>query len=166
MNAITAVDKNWGIGYNGELLFNIPEDKKFFRNMTIGKTVIMGRKTFESLPNGKALQNRKNIVFTRNADYSADNVVICHSVAELKKAVDGIDTNDVFIIGGAEIYKIMLSFCSVIYVTKIDAEKTADCFFPNIDKMYEWKLTDCSEIKEYEGIKYKFCTYTDISHLI
>lgn len=159
MKAIVAVSRNFGIGKDNDLLYNIPEDKKFFRSMTLGKTVVMGRKTLESMPGGKPLKDRVNIVMTRDSSYSADGVTVCTSTGELEKELEKYDTDDVMVIGGAEIYSLLLPMCDTAYVTKIDDEKPAEKFFPDIDSINGWKLDECSEEKEYEGLKYKFCTY-------
>ena len=82
MNLIVAVDENWAIGYNNELLVSIPDDMKFFRETTTGKVVIMGRKTLESFPGGRPLKNRVNIVITKKEDYEVDGAVVVHSVEE------------------------------------------------------------------------------------
>ena len=150
---------NWGIGKNNDLLYNIPEDKKFFRSMTLGKVVVMGRKTLESMPGGKPLKDRTNIVMTKDSAYSADGTIICRSTDELKKELEKYSSDDIMIIGGAEIYRQLLPLCDTAYITKIDDELPADKFFPDVDSMSGWKLTECSEEKEYEGLRYKFCTY-------
>lgn len=159
MKAIVAVSKNLGIGYENDLLYNIPEDKKFFRSMTLGKVVVMGRKTLESMPGGKPLKDRTNIVLTRNNDYAPEGVTVCHSAEELMKQLEDYESDDVMIIGGAEIYKLLLPHCDTAYVTRINDEKPADKFFPDLDSDKDWLLTESSEEKEYEGISYSFCTY-------
>jgi dihydrofolate reductase len=159
MNIIVAVGNNWGIGFQNDLIYNIPADKKFFRNTTMDKVVVMGRKTFMLLPNSQPLKNRTNVVLSHNESFSADGVTVCRSLDELFELVTKYNTEDVFIIGGAEIYKELLPYCSTAYITKINDNKCADKFFPNIDEMNEWKLTDISEDEEYDGIKFRFCTY-------
>ena len=99
MNLIVAVDENWAIGYNNELLVSIPDDMKFFRETTTGKVVIMGRKTLESFPGGRPLKNRVNIVITKKEDYEVDGAVVVHSVEEAVKEASKYDENDVFVIG-------------------------------------------------------------------
>lgn len=160
MKAIVAVSGDWGIGKDNDLLYNIPEDKKFFRSMTLGKVVVMGRKTLESMPGGKPLKDRTNIVLTRNSDYKPEGVTVCKSKEELYTEIGKYNSNDVMVIGGAEIYSMLLDECDTAYITKIDDKKPADKFFPVLDKNTDWKMTECSEEKEYEGIRYKFCTYT------
>ncbi len=159
MELIVAVSEDWRIGKDGNLLFSIPEDMKFFRQTTQGKTVVMGRKTLESLPGGKPLKNRQNIVLTRNEDWTAEGVQVCHTVDEVCKAVESLDPSQVMVIGGAEIYRQMLSLCDRAYVTRVFAQAPADSFFPNLEDKSDWKLESQSEEREHEGLRYRFCTY-------
>ena len=105
MNIIAAVDKNWAIGKNNELLVRIPMDQKFFRETTTGKVVVMGRKTLESFPNGLPLKNRTNIVLTHNPAYQVKDAIVVHSMEELHRELEKYDTNDVYVIGGQKIYE-------------------------------------------------------------
>lgn len=159
MNIIVAVDKNWGIGYKGNLLTHLPEDLKFFKEKTSDKIVVMGRKTLESLPNGKPLANRINIVLTKDKSYECDGTVICYSFEELYKTINKYDSDDVFIIGGAQIYNLLLNKCKKAYITKIYKEFNADTYLDNIDKLEQWNLINKSEIKDYNNIYYSFCEY-------
>ena len=136
MKLIAAVDKNWGIGRNNRLLVNIPEDMQLFRQETNGKVVIMGRKTFESLKEKSPLYGRKNIVLTTNKSYDAKGAVVCASVEEVLDAVKDYDDNDIYVIGGGEIYKEFLTYCDVAHITKIDYTYQADRYFPNL--VYEF----------------------------
>ena len=156
--AIAAVSRNFGIGKDNDLLYNIPEDKKYFRRMTLGKTVVMGRKTLESLPNSKPFKDRRNIVLSKNEGFAPEGAEVCRSTEELNDLIKTID-EDIFIVGGAEIYSLLLPCCDTEYITKIDDEAPADKFFPNIDNDTQWTMTEASEEYEFEGIKYKFCTY-------
>ena len=162
MKAIVAVSRDWGIGKDNDLLYNIPEDKKFFRRMTLGKPVVMGRRTLESMPGGKPLKDRVNIVLSRNKDYAPEGVTVCSGTDELMKTLEEYENDDVMVIGGAEIYSLLIPECDTVYVTKIDGVKDADKFFPDLDKADEWELSECSEEQEYEGLKYRFCTYSHI----
>lgn len=157
ITAIAAVSENWGIGKAGDLLFNIPEDKKFFRRTTLNHTVIMGRKTLQSLPNGKPFKDRTNIVLSRDKSFSCEGAVVCGSVDEAL----GLLKNDeeVFVVGGGEIYKAMLPYCEKAIITKVYAEPEADVFFPNLDEDESLSLEEQSEEYEYEGLKYRFCVY-------
>ena len=144
---IVNADRNWGIGKNGKLLLHIPEDMQRFKALTMGNTIVMGRKTLESLPGGKPLAGRKNVVLTRNKSYHADGVQICHSIDEIK-ALEG----DIFVIGGGEIYALLMSLCDTAYVTRTDTVYDADTFMPELDS--EWELIEC-EKRDY----YRFETY-------
>ena len=108
MNAIVAADKNWAIGYKNKLLVSIPADMKFFRQMTGGKVVVMGRKTLESFPNGLPLKNRTNIVLTGNPNYHVKDAVIVHTTEELLEELKKYDEEEIFVIGGESIYRMML----------------------------------------------------------
>ena len=120
MNLIAAVDENWAIGKNNQLLVRIPADQKFFREMTTGRVVVMGRKTLESFPNGQPLKNRTNIVLTHNKDYAVKDAVVVHSMDELHEELKKYDSDDVFVIGGEKIYEQLLDECDVAHITKID----------------------------------------------
>ena len=130
MKAILAADKNWGIGYNNHLLVSIPSDMKFFRQTTTGKVVVIGRKTLESFSNGMPLKNRTNIVLTANQDYQVKDAVIVHSEDELMEELKKYDADDIYVIGGESVYRMMLPYCDTVYVTKIDRAFQADTFFP------------------------------------
>ena len=159
MKLIVAVDSNWGIGLRNALLVHIPSDMKFFRSETMGKTIIMGRKTLESFPNGLPLKNRTNIVLTKNPGYHVKGAVVCHSVEEVLEELKKYSTEDVYIIGGDSIYKEFLPYCDVAHVTRIDHAYEADAFFPNIEEMPEWVLTGESEEKTYFDLEFTFCRY-------
>ncbi len=161
LTAIAAVSGNWGIGKNGDLLFNIPEDKKFFRRTTLNHTVIMGRKTLESLPGGKPFKDRKNIVLSRNRDFAPEGVTVCHDVREV---LGIIKNEDAFVAGGGEIYRLMLPFCAKAIITKVDSIPEADTFFPDLDSAANWTITGQSEKYTYEGLTYRFCTYENIGN--
>lgn len=162
ISAIVAVDNNYGIGNKNGLLAHIPEDLKLFKELTMNNTVIMGRKTFDSLP-VKPLPSRNNIVITSKVnDYTCDyyyNDVVLYSNMELAKRLL-TPVNNIFIMGGGTIYRELLPYCQRVYLTKIlHNYEEVDTYFPNIDNMPEWVLTSESEEKEYEGVKYKFCVY-------
>ncbi len=159
MNLIVAVDKNWGIGFRNKLLVSIPEDMKFFRSQTNGKVIVMGRKTLESFPNGLPLKNRTNIVLTKNPDYQVKGAVICHSVEESLKELKKYPTEDVYIIGGESVYRMMLSECDVVHVTKIDHDYEADAYFPDLDKDGAWEISAKSEEQTYFDLPYYFVKY-------
>ena len=159
MNLIVAVDNKWGIGYQNELLVRIPADQRFFRETTTGNVVIMGRKTLESFPGKQPLKNRTNIVISTKKDYQVKDAIVVHSVEEALKQVEGIPTEQVYVIGGASIYEQMLPYCNVAHVTKIDYTYQADTFFPNLDEKKEWRITEESEEQTYYDLEYQFIKY-------
>ena len=137
ISIIVAIARHGAIGKGGDLLCHMSADLRRFKATTTGHTVVMGRKTYDSLPKG-ALPNRRNIVVTRNASFSAERVETAHSLDEALRLADG----DAFIIGGAEIYRLALPIADRLYLTEIDAEfADADTFFPEIDKN-EWILVE------------------------
>ncbi len=159
MNLIAAVDKNWGLGYRGQLLVRIPADLKLFRELTLNKVVVMGRKTLESLPGGQPLDKRTNIVLSRRC-LNQQGITQCKSLEDLLKVLAVYRPEDIFIIGGAQIYSQLLPYCSRAYITKIEKEFTADVFLPNLDKDEEWVIENPGELNFYDGIAFKYVLYT------
>ncbi len=159
LNIIAAVDKNWAIGYQGNLLVRIPRDQKFFRDMTEGKVLVMGRKTLESFPQGQPLANRVNIVLSRNKEYSAKGAVIVHSIAQLLEVLTPYSDDDIYVVGGGSIYKQLLLYCSTAYITKIDFCYQADTYFPQLDNDPDWILTADSDEQTYFDLEYYFLKY-------
>lgn len=163
MNAIVAVDENWGIGCAGKLLVHIPKDLKYFKEKTVGKVVVVGRKTLQSFPKGKPLPNRTNIVLSRDKKHFIEGVLVCHSLEELEQSLEQYTSEDVYIIGGEEIYKALINKCEKAYVTKIQAEFGADTFFVDLDTLENWVLQEESDIQEENGILFRFCCYKNIN---
>ena len=159
MKAILSADRNWGIGNGNKLLVSIPSDMKFFRQTTTGKVVVMGRKTLESFPNGQPLKNRTNIVLTSNPDYKVKDAVIVHSKEELLKTLEQYDSENIYIIGGESIYRMMLPYCDTVFVTKIDRAFQADTFFPNLDEMEEWQMTEEGDEQTCFDLEFRFTKY-------
>ncbi|WP_394527563.1 dihydrofolate reductase [Lacrimispora sp. JR3] len=159
MNLIVAVDKNWSIGNQGQLLVSIPEDKKLFREETIGKVIVMGRKTLESLPGKQPLYGRTNIVLTRNPDYKVKGAVICHSLSQVMEELKKYRKEDCFIIGGQSIYEQFLPYCNTAHVTYIDYLYSADTHFPDLDKDANWEMTAESDEQTYFDLCYTFRMY-------
>ncbi len=162
MNLIVAVDKNWAIGCNNRLLVSIPSDMKFFRETTMGKVVVMGRKTLESFPGGQPLKNRTNIVITSDSDYKVKDAIVVPSIEAAVEELKKYEEEDIFVIGGESIYRQMLPYCKMAYVTKIDHAYDADTFFPNLDEMEDWKLTGVTEEQTYFDLEYVFARYERI----
>lgn len=159
MKLILAADKNWAIGKDGGLLCHLPGDLKFFKEKTIGKTVVMGRGTLESLPGSKPLPKRENIVLTGNKDYKVEGAVVVHSHEELFKYIKDKDSDNVMIMGGGRVYKDMLPFCDTCYITKIYESFDADTWFVNLDEMPDFEIVWQSEMQEENGIQYQFFEY-------
>lgn len=168
--AIVAVDNNWGIGYNGELLERIPEDMKHFRELTEGNIVIMGRKTWDSLPN-KPLSYRHNVIISNSLPETPLPQIITDREDPItyikmdsllngeRKLTDRKYQADIFIIGGGSIYEQLLPYCDTMYITHIDVvHENVDTYFPPLD-LTEWSLVEWSDWREYNGIPYRFLTY-------
>ena len=160
MNAIVAVDANWAIGCQGDLLFSLPTDMRRFRTLTMGGTVILRRKTLDSFPGGKPLPKRRNIVITRNPDLTVEGAEIASGPEEALALAQG-DEN-IWVIGGGSVYTALLSRCKRVYLTKVDqAAENADTFFPNLDKLPNWKVEKRSEPVEENGLTYRFIDYVN-----
>ncbi len=159
MNLIVAVDEQWGIGKDGELLRRISTDMKRFRSITSGNVLILGRKTLESFPNKKPLPNREHIVLTNNLDYKAEGVTLCHSIAKLPDVLKNFGDKEVFVAGGESIYQQLLPFCEKAYITKIHATFPADTYFPNLDQLPEWEIAEEGEEQEENGVRFSFVLY-------
>lgn len=163
MNLIVAVDKNWAIGAGNKLLVSIPQDMKFFRETTKGKVVAMGRKTLESFPGGQPLKNRVNIVMTTDKAYSANGIVLVHSLEEMLCELKKYPSEDIYVIGGETIYRQLLPHCDRAYITRIDHAYDADTYFPNLDEDPQWKMTKTSEEQTYFDLEYTFTVYERVS---
>ncbi len=159
MDLIVAVDKSWGIGKDNHLLVSIPQDMKFFRETTANNVVIMGRKTLESLPGGKPLPKRINIVISSDMDYVVAGAVVVHSINQAIAEAKKYNDKKIFVIGGASIYRQMLPYCDFAYVSKIEHEFDADTYFPNLDEMENWEIESVSEKYEYENMSFCFVKY-------
>lgn len=174
MKAIAAVDQKWGIGKDGGLLVHLPGDLKYFQRNTMGKVLIMGRKTLESLPGGKALPGRTTIVLSKDEHYAvraADGArtFLCTSFDEIMATLltlefsEGLDLEeDVFAAGGESVYRQFLPYCTEILITKIDAEFGADRHFENLDRLAEkglLKVASESEPVTENGVSYRFVRY-------
>lgn len=162
MKIIVAVDENWGIGCNGDLLIKIPEDMAFFRQTTAGKIVVMGHCTFKSLPKAQPLKGRTNIILSKDPALEIAGARVCHSLDELLLECGQYASDDIYVMGGQTIYDQMLPYCDTAYVTKLwPSPKRPDRYFPNLDEASHWSLARQSETKEFGGICYAFCCYVN-----
>lgn len=157
IRAIVHADKEWGIGKNNDMMFSLPTDMKFFRQTTLGHTVVMGGNTLRSFPGGNPLKNRVNIVLSRGQ--VRDDCVIVRSYDELFKELKNRKDEDIYIIGGGEIYKALLPYCDEALVTKVDEVGGATVFFPNLDKDENFTLIYQSEPIDDNGHTIRFTTY-------
>ena len=162
ISAIVAVDNNWGIGFNGDLLEHIPEDLKYFKELTSGYAVVMGRKTWDSLPK-KPLPNRFNVVITsqeRHFEEMTAFIPFSEAVSRLKHSPK---EDNWFIIGGGQIYKELLPYCDRVYVTKIFKDHDqVDTYFPNLDESDEWASAMQSALHTHKDLTYQFWQYDRI----
>lgn len=133
ISLIVAMDENRAIGYKNKLPWNLPSELNYFREITKRKPVIMGRKTYESI--GRPMPERLNIILTRDKNYKADNCIVVNSREDAIKAAKG--SNEIMVIGGAEIYKLFLPVANRLYVTKVHGEFKGDTYFPEFDEN-EW----------------------------
>lgn len=162
MNIIVAVDESFGIGNGSKLLYNLPEDMAFFKEKTTGKIVVMGDVTLNSLPGGRPLKNRKNLIISADKDFSREGCTVFYDLESLLNFAKRFPTDDIFVIGGAYVYKQMLPFCKYAYITKIKENREANKFFPNIDKMDNWKMIEKSKEIKSGDICFNFCTYQNM----
>lgn len=160
ISAIVAVDANWGIGFDGELLERIPEDMKRFRALTTNHTIMMGKKTWNSLPS-HPLPNRVNIVITHTGHQDSEMTSFISMENAISCIQNWYDDEEIFIIGGGQIYEQLLPYCDTVYLTYIGRDhKNVDTYFPRIDKDPEWEIDTCTELRESTtGIPYAFLTY-------
>lgn len=156
---LVAADANWAIGCKNQLLVSIPNDHKTFRQMTEGKVIVLGRKTLATFPQGLPLQNRTNMILSGNPSFSVKGALIMHSLEELLAALGGYPDEDIYIVGGESVYRMMLPYCDTVHVTRIDHAYEADAYFPNLDKLPEWGIAEESEEQTYFDIPYTFVRY-------
>ena len=158
MIAIVAVSENWGIGKDNALLFHIHADMKRFRALTSGHTVIMGRKTLQSLPGGRPLPKRRNIVLSSDPAYAPEGVEVARSPAEAAAMAE----EGAFCIGGESVYRAMLPYCDRVYLTCVYADAPADAFFPDLGQMEEWAVEQQSELMEEDGVFFRYIDYVRV----
>lgn len=164
IKAILHADKKWGIGKQNDLMFSLPLDMKFFRTTTKGHSVALGENTLLSFPNSQPLKNRTNIVLSKEHEYSFDNVINVHTFEDFIKVIKEHSLrDDVYIIGGASIYKQMLPYVDEVLLTKVDADGKAEVFFPNLDEDENFKLVYESDPQIDNGYTIRFTTYQNLN---
>ncbi len=159
MKLIAAADKNGGIGKDGKLIVYLADDMKHFRTTTMNSIVVMGRKTYESLPGREPLKGRRNIILSRNLElHSDDKFEVCHSVDELLYTLQDVE-EDIYVIGGGTIYSLLLPYCTEACITEIDSTFDADTFIPLFSELKDWELVSESVKHKQNNITYSFVTY-------
>lgn len=155
MKAVVAVDENWAIGYQGGLLCHISADLRRFRALTLGKTVILGRKTLDTFPGKRPLPGRDNYIMSTTMQAVPEGGRVFRNLDTLLKSAP----EDSFVIGGAQVYRALLPYCDTVCVTKIHAAFPADAWFPNLDEDESWKVVETEGPMEEKGVKFSYITY-------
>lgn len=158
MNIIVAVDDNWGIGKNNSLLFRLPQDLAHFKQITTGNIVVMGSNTLKSLPKARPLPDRINIVLWPDGE-DVDGAIVVRSLEELFEKLGKFQTDNIFIIGGAMLYKTMLPYCEKAYVTKVFANGEATLHFENLDINPDWTIESREDTVEDNGYTIQYYIY-------
>ena len=159
MKLIVAVDEHWGIGKANDLLLSIPDDMRYFREKTRGKVLVMGYNTLLSFPGGKPLPGRLNIVLNNEDGCCVSGAVVCKSIEQMISLIGDFSGDDVYVIGGASIYRQLLPYCDTAYITKMRFDGQADVYIPDLDKLDNWSVWYESEPLEYEGTGFSFVEY-------
>ena len=160
IRAIVHADKEWGIGKGNGMMFSLPKDMKFFRETTMNHVVVMGGNTLRSFPNAKPLKNRVNIVLSRGQ--VRDDCIIVRSYEELFKAMKDHENEEIYVIGGGEVYRELLPYCEEVLVTKVDAVGGAEVFFPNLDENPNFQCVDEDEPVDDNGLTIRFTRYKNL----
>ena len=163
MELIVNVTENWGIGLENRLLVSISADLRRFRQLTEGKTVILGRRTLETFPGGRPLKNRRNILLTANPDFRAEGAEIVHSEQELFAVLRTLPREELCVIGGASVYRLLLDYCDAARVTKTGLVCKADAFFPDLDAAENWRIAAQSELQEENGLRFRYIDYVNLT---
>ena len=166
MNLIVAVDNEWGIGYKGDLLARVRGDLSNFAKLTTGKIVVLGSNTLATFPGGRVLKNRTNIVLHPSSEYAPEGAIVVHSLDELFEELKKYNSEDVFVIGGASVYRQLLPYCDAAYITKFKKSFEKDAVIPNLDESPEWscvfegeELESNGETDSESGLIYYFTKY-------
>jgi len=160
MDAIVVVDRNWAIGCNGGLLFSLPSDMRRFRSLTMGGTVLMGRKTLESFPGGRPLPGRRNIVLSTQ-ELQVEGAEVVHTLRELRSVGEAAER--AYVIGGGSVYASLLADCRRVFLTHVNvAAGECDTYFPNLDKLPAWKVERTGEPITENGLTYRFIDYVNV----
>lgn len=148
------------------MIVSIRADLKRFRELTTGKTVVLGRKTLAGFPGGKPLKNRRNIVLTRNETTAIEGAQTAHNLTSLKKLLEHTPTDEIMVIGGEAVYQQLLPYCDTVFLTRTFGHFEADRFFPNLDALSNWFVSEQSPVWEENGILFQYLTYRNLTPLI
>lgn len=163
MNLMVLVEDSWGIGCGGEQMVYLSEDLKRFKEMTLGKTVIVGRKTLATFPEGKPLRGRRNIILSRDRGFTVADGEVFYSLEDLFFALseEFLSSDDVIVVGGASVYQELLPYCKKAYVTKVRGSYEVDCRMTDLDSVSSWEFFETSPIQRDGDVEYTYCTYVN-----
>ncbi|HKM35072.1 MAG TPA: dihydrofolate reductase [Lachnospiraceae bacterium] len=159
MNIVVTVDENWAIGNKGSRLLQIPADQRNFQKLTTGKTVVLGRKTQQDLPQGIPFYYCQNIILSKNPSYHIKGGEVVHSLDELRELLKDAPETDIYVCGGNSLYEQLFPYCDTAYVTMIEKSYEANEHIPNLDRDSQWQLTEESEEQTYFDMTYYFRKY-------
>ena len=162
MDLIVNVCENWGIGFQGKLLVSISADLRRFRQLTQGRTVILGRKTLATFPGGRPLKNRTNLILS-GSGCTVEGAEVFPDLPSLLIRLRDLDLEQVSVIGGESVYRALLPYCSRAYVTRTLLSPAADAFFPDLDRLDTWRLEREGEGLEENGLRFRYCDYVNLS---
>lgn len=163
MELIVNVSANWGIGMGDRLLVAIRADLRRFRELTLGKTVILGRKTLQTFPGGRPLKGRHNLILSANPDLHVPGAEVVHSIGELSAALS--PEEEAVVIGGESVYRRLLPYCGRARVTKSYVNFPADRFFPNLDLLPNWQVEAEGALLDEDGVQFQYIDYVNLSPL-
>ena len=161
MNAIVNVNPNWGIGAGGKLLVHVPADLRRFHDLTVHQTIIYGRKTLATFPDGKPLPDRENIILSKNKGFAVEGATVCRNLEELKNVLKDRYSEQLWVCGGESVYKLLVPYCEKAFVTFNYTDKKADKFFPNLNRNENWIVTDIQPTVVEGRVPYRFVEYTN-----
>lgn len=163
LRLIAAADDRWGLGRQGGLLARISPDLRRFKELTLGHTVILGRKTLSTFPQGRPLAGRENIILSRDQSFQTPGARIAHSLEELWTMLAGLKAGEpVFVCGGAQIYAQLVPYCRLAHITRVRGDFQADCHLLPLDREAAWQLTQRGELQSWQGWYYSFDEYQRI----
>ena len=165
MNCIVNVTERWGIGMEGRLAVSIRADLHRFRDLTMGHTVVLGRRTLATFPGGRPLKNRQNIILTHDENFAVESAMVFHDVDAVLAYAREKGHEDLWVIGGESVYDQLVPYCRMAYVTKTLADVPVDAYFPDLDRLPNWSVCEEAPVEEEDGVRYQFVNYRNSSPL-